>query len=550
MRFALYARVSTEDQQDPASSLDWQRSRSLALIGPAGGKIVTEYFDLGQSRSFPWKRRPEACALLQALADPQRGFDAVVIGEPARAFYGNQFSLTFPLFSHYGVQLWVPEVGGAIDPGSEAHEMMMNLYGGMSKGERNRIKIRVRSAMQAQAAQGNRFLGGRPPFGYAIVDAGPHPNPGKAAAGQRLHRLELDPVTAPVVARIFDRYLAGQGIYAIAEDLNRDSIPSPSGYDPDRNRHRASTKGAWSKATIRAKLGNAKYTGYHVWNRQGRNEVLVDLDDVALGNRSKLMWNAPEEWIWSPEPTHQAIVSRDTFEAARVHRQRPSSRKAKVVPRRHHTYCLSSRLFCDLCGRRMQGSWNHESIYYRCKFPSEYAGATGNHPKTIYLRESDLLPQLDEWLGESFRPENVSRTVAAMATSQRTADESELRRASIKSRLALCDKQLESYKALLHAGTEPAIVAGWINNTTAERVLLERDLASLPRVEPLSEVQIGQIVTELGDMVAALGTATPEQRVSLYEALGLRLTYEPDAHRVRLESRPAACTQVGVGGGT
>lgn len=27
---------------------------------------------------------------------PDRGFDAVVIGEPQRAFYGNQFGLTFP----------------------------------------------------------------------------------------------------------------------------------------------------------------------------------------------------------------------------------------------------------------------------------------------------------------------------------------------------------------------------------------------------------------------------------------------------------------------
>jgi hypothetical protein len=31
-----------------------------------------------------------ASQLLQALRDPMRGFDAVVIGEPQRAFYGNQ----------------------------------------------------------------------------------------------------------------------------------------------------------------------------------------------------------------------------------------------------------------------------------------------------------------------------------------------------------------------------------------------------------------------------------------------------------------------------
>lgn len=73
-----------------------------------------------------------------------------MIGEPQRAFYDNQFSLTFPLFTHYGVQLWVPEVGGAIDPGSEAHDLAMVLFGSMSKAERSRIKTRVRATMHAQ----------------------------------------------------------------------------------------------------------------------------------------------------------------------------------------------------------------------------------------------------------------------------------------------------------------------------------------------------------------------------------------------------------------
>ena len=95
------------------------------LIEHAGGEIVAEYFDIGQSRSLPWKRRPEARRLLEALTRPDRGFDAVVIGEPQRAFYGNQFGLTFPLFVHYGVQLWVPEVGGAVDPGNDAHDLVM-----------------------------------------------------------------------------------------------------------------------------------------------------------------------------------------------------------------------------------------------------------------------------------------------------------------------------------------------------------------------------------------------------------------------------------------
>jgi hypothetical protein len=131
--FAFLGRCSTEDQQDPESSRGWQRSRAVALIEPRGGVIVAEYFDVGESRSLPWQRRPQASALLRALRDPQRGFDAVVIGEPHRAFYGNQFGLTFPLFTHYGVQLWVPEVGGPLDADNEAHDLVMSVFGGMSK---------------------------------------------------------------------------------------------------------------------------------------------------------------------------------------------------------------------------------------------------------------------------------------------------------------------------------------------------------------------------------------------------------------------------------
>ncbi len=53
IRFAFYGRVSTEDQQDPASSKQWQLHRSKQLIEPAGGVVVTEFFDIGQSRSLP-----------------------------------------------------------------------------------------------------------------------------------------------------------------------------------------------------------------------------------------------------------------------------------------------------------------------------------------------------------------------------------------------------------------------------------------------------------------------------------------------------------------
>src|SRR5262249_52166940 len=151
--------------------------------------------------------------------------EAVVIGEPHRAFYGNQYGLTHPIFEHFHVPLWVPEVGGPIDPTNEAHDLVMSVFGGMSKAQRNRIKIQVRTAMAAQAKLEGRYLGGRPPYGYLLIDAGAHPNPAKAADGKRLHALAPDPQTADTVRRIFAEYLGGKGMKAIAETLTREGIP-------------------------------------------------------------------------------------------------------------------------------------------------------------------------------------------------------------------------------------------------------------------------------------------------------------------------------------
>ncbi|MEO8828608.1 recombinase family protein, partial [Lapillicoccus sp.] len=341
-RVAFYGRVSTEDQQDPEASCGWQLSRARQLVEPVGMNIVQEFFDLGTSRSIPWKRRPEAARLLAELPNPDRGFDGVAIGEPQRAFYGNQFSLTFPVFTHYGVQLWVPEVGGAIDPGSEAHDLVMTLFGGMSKGERSRIQIRTRAAMRDLASRTDRFMGGRPPYGYRLVDAGPHPNPGKAAAGQRAHRLVPDEDTAPVVRRIFEMYLAGVGVRTIAQRLTDDAVPSPSAHDRRRNPHRDPR--GWAFSAVRAILLKESYTGRRVWAKQRKVEELVDPEDVAAGNRTRLRWRPEEEWVRPEHRTHDALVDDGTFVAVRGRLVSNSSTRERKPRSSPHSYELRGLL--------------------------------------------------------------------------------------------------------------------------------------------------------------------------------------------------------------
>jgi transposase len=65
----------TEDWQDPVTSRARQREQAEALVR-GHGVIVAEFFDVGQSRTVAWGRRPEAAVLVAQLADPERGWDA------------------------------------------------------------------------------------------------------------------------------------------------------------------------------------------------------------------------------------------------------------------------------------------------------------------------------------------------------------------------------------------------------------------------------------------------------------------------------------------
>jgi site-specific DNA recombinase len=364
----------------------------------------------------------------------------------------------------------VPEIGGKVDPGSDTHDLVMSLYGGMSKGERNRIKVRVRSAMAAQAHNEGRFLGGRPPYGYQLADAGAHPNPGKAADGKRLHQLEVDGSATPVVERIFAEYIAGRGYFAIAQDLTRDGIPSPSAHDPARNRHRDMR--SWSKIAVRSILMNPKYVGRQVWNRQRRDEILVDVEDVAQGHLSRMRWNHDSDWIWSTEQTHEAIISSEDFAKAQSQMaagsHRPTSFKTRKVNR---VYVLSGRMQCALCGHRMPDNFSHDAHHYGCKFTSERAPVPGlNHPKNVYLREDRIVSKLDEWIATLFDPANLDATCEALAMAGGANEVDHARIEAAERKIADCDSRLVKYRAALDAGADAAVVAGWMAEVQGERL--------------------------------------------------------------------------------
>ena len=413
LRFAFYGRVSTEDWQDPVSSRSRQLGQAGALVR-GRGRIVAEFFDIGESRAVAWALRPQAAALLAELANPDRGWDAVVIGEYERAFYGAQYAAMAPLFEHYGVRLWMPEAGGPVDYRSEHDEQAMTMLGLSSKREITRTSVRVRTAMAAQARDQGRYLGGRPPYGYRLADAGPHPNKAHAAWGRRAHRLEPDPETAHVVAWMFAQRLAGHSRARIARALNDAGVPCPSAADPERNPHR--TGKTWTLGTVTTILGNLRYTGRQVWNRQRTDPVLADPANTSLGHKTVQRWNLPGGWVISARPAHPALVSEADFIAVQdISTARgPAPREGPTSPCRRR-YLLAGLLTCGTCGRRMESAWSNGKPAYRCRHGHTSAASPDPaRPPNTYVREDRVLPHLPALL------QILNRTEPAVRTRRRT----------------------------------------------------------------------------------------------------------------------------------
>jgi site-specific DNA recombinase len=223
----------------------------------------------------------------------------------------------------------------------------------------------------------------------------------------------------------------------------------------------------------------------------------------------------------------RALVSKDDFDrvqamiGARARRHKPH----KPAPT-HRVYLLGKRLRCGICSRRLQGHWVHHQPYHRCSYPPEYQAATGlDHPRTVYLREADLLPHLDQWLARLFDPDHLDPTLDALeqASNDHTATTQQLDAA--EQAIADSKRQLAQYRAALAAGADPTEVTAWINQATAAKAERARLRATTPTT--LDRATLRRIVTQAGGLLTALDSADRTRRAALYDKLGIEGIYQP-----------------------
>ena len=92
----------------------------------------------------------------------------------------------------------------------------------------------------------------------------------------------------------------------------------------------------------------------------------------------------------------------------------------------------------------------------RCRYTVEYARSEAlSHPLNVYLLEEDLLPQIDEWLGDVFSPERVESTLDLLLEPDHDTATT-LMCARFEEKLRDCDRKVAKYRTLLDDGVDPS----------------------------------------------------------------------------------------------
>jgi hypothetical protein len=209
-------------------------------------------------------------------------------------------------------------------------------------------------------------------------------------------------------------------------------------------------------------------------------------------------------------------------------------------------YALSGLVHCGLCDRRMPGSWNHEAAHYRCVFAANYGTVKGlDHPRSVHVRESAIVPKLNEWLAGLFSPENFDMTCKQLAAAGDPDEGAAGRQEAARRKLDDGEHRLAKYRAA--ADADPIVVAGWMAEVKGAQLAAERELAEASSDGPLSTDEVRWLVDSLKDIPQVLADADPKLKAKAYSELGVRITYEPGNRLVVAEAR-LACTTGGVGG--
>ncbi|EGQ23792.1 site-specific DNA recombinase [Sporosarcina newyorkensis 2681] len=299
-RVAIYCRVSTEEQASEGYSITAQLQTLRNYAGLYGWQVVKEYVDEGVSG----KNISGRPAMQQLVVDVEKDeFDAVLVWKISRLSRNMLDTLTvLDKFEENSVKFI--SYSENFDTGSPIGRLVVQLMASIAEMERNTLSENVKLGMKQRALEGS--WNGGVVFGYDSVKK----------------ELVINEKEAKVVQLIYELYLSGKGLKAIANHLNK------HGYRTKRNRY-------FSINGVAQILDNPIYVGKISW--------------LKVEN-----WDTKRRKGKNPNPIlvngkHEAIITEELWHLVQARRKSKSFKQRQS----NEPFLLSSLLRCPDCGQGM-----------------------------------------------------------------------------------------------------------------------------------------------------------------------------------------------------
>ena len=298
MKGVIYARYSSDNQRE--ESIEGQIRENTAYAEKNGITIVGHYID--RALSAKTDNRPEFQRMIRDSA--KKNFDVVIVWKLDR-FSRNRYDSAKYKAMLKKNNVRVISATESISEGAEGI-ILESVLEGMAEYYSADLAEKVKRGMTENALK-CRFNGSAIPFGYS-VDEEKH--------------YQLNPVTAPVVLEIFQKYADGMSIKDITDELNARGLKTAKGDDFNKNSMRHMFKN-------RIYIGEYKYS------------------DIVIPN------GIP------------AIVPLELFD--RVNERMQKNKHASAKNKATEPYILTTKLFCGDCKTMFVGdsAKKKDGIYYR-----------------------------------------------------------------------------------------------------------------------------------------------------------------------------------------
>ena len=364
LRVAAYARVSTGKDamlHSLTAQIDYYKTKIRANPEWIFAGVYADEAKTGTKETRE--------AFRQLITDCCDGKIDMVLTKSISRFARNTVTLlqTVRMCKEWGVDVFFEEQN--IHTMSGDGELMMSILASYAQEESRSVSENQKWRIRHNFASGIPWNGAL--LGYRIRDG----------------RYEIVPEEAEIVRRIYAEYLEGFGYHAIVKHLRENGVLSRLGGD-------------WGASGISKILQNHAYTGSLLLQRYYRENHLTKKKLVNKGELPK----------YYAEDTHDAIISKETFDAVQAERTRRAERFGNHTGTRQF-YPFTGKMVCAVCGKHYRRKVVKSGVVWICEtfdHVGKFACASKQIPEETLIQATAMAMGMDEFAESIFR-ERVER---------------------------------------------------------------------------------------------------------------------------------------------